>query len=63
MDSVCDWIAHFENWPKNAPICAHAEGRTTAAVILLASLHNRQEGWPDGYSQILDCSRLALLVF
>ena len=42
MDSVCDWIAHFENWPKSAPICAHAEGRTTAAVILLASLHDRQ---------------------
>ena len=42
MDSVCDWMAHFENWPKNAPICAHAEGRTTAALILLASLYDRQ---------------------
>ncbi len=41
MDSVSDWIRHFENWPAWAPICAHAEGRTTSAVILLASLHGR----------------------
>jgi carbamoyl-phosphate synthase/aspartate carbamoyltransferase/dihydroorotase len=34
-------LQHFENWPKGVPICVHAEGRTTAAVILLASLNNR----------------------
>ncbi|CAN8001699.1 unnamed protein product [Ixodes hexagonus] len=41
MDSVSDWLKHFEKWPKNVPLCCHAEGRTTAAVILLASLHGR----------------------
>ena len=34
-------LQHFEHWPKGVPICVHAEGRTTAAVILLASLYNR----------------------
>lgn len=32
---------HFDNWPQRYPICVHAEGQTTAAVLLLASLHNR----------------------
>ncbi|XP_034934748.1 CAD protein [Chelonus insularis] len=35
------WIKHFDSWPKKYPLCVHAEGQTTAAVILLASLHNR----------------------
>ncbi|XP_012543292.1 CAD protein [Monomorium pharaonis] len=35
------WIKHFESWPKKHPLCVHAEGQTTAAVLLLASLHNR----------------------
>ena len=46
IDSFYCWFAllpsqHFEHWPKGVPICVHAEGRTTAAVILLASLNNR----------------------
>ena len=32
---------HFENWPKHMPLCAHAEGQTTAAVILMAELYQR----------------------
>lgn len=35
------WIKHFESWPKKYPLCVHAEGQTTAAVLLLASLHSR----------------------
>lgn len=35
------WIKHFDNWPKKYPLCVHAEGQTTAAVLLLATLHNR----------------------
>ncbi|KAF6204420.1 hypothetical protein GE061_002761 [Apolygus lucorum] len=35
------WIKHFDNWPKKYPLCVHAEGQTTAAVLLLAALHNR----------------------
>lgn len=36
-----DWINHFENIPKDLPICVHAEGQTTAAIILLADLYKR----------------------
>lgn len=35
------WIKHFDNWPNKYPLCVHAEGQTTAAVLLLASLHSR----------------------
>ncbi|XP_017788767.1 PREDICTED: CAD protein [Habropoda laboriosa] len=35
------WIKHFQTWPKKYPICVHAEGQTTAAILLLAGLHNR----------------------
>ncbi|KAL1140533.1 hypothetical protein AAG570_000463 [Ranatra chinensis] len=35
------WIKHFDNWPTKYPLCVHAEGQTTAAVLLLATLHNR----------------------
>ncbi|KAI4481321.1 hypothetical protein M0804_009441 [Polistes exclamans] len=35
------WTKHFQNWPKKHPICAHAEGQTTAAILLLANLYNR----------------------
>ena len=33
---MVDWNNHFKYWPKDAPMCVHAEGRTTAAAILLA---------------------------
>ena len=32
---------HFENWPKSKTLCVHAEGETTAAVLLLAELYQR----------------------
>ena len=35
------FLQHFEHWPKNMPICCHAEGRTTAAVLLVAQLYQR----------------------
>jgi carbamoyl-phosphate synthase/aspartate carbamoyltransferase/dihydroorotase len=35
------WMAHFENWPASWPIVAHAESRTLAAVLLMASLYDR----------------------
>ncbi|XP_067013440.2 multifunctional protein r isoform X2 [Anabrus simplex] len=35
------WIKHFTSWPKNSPLCVHAESQTTAAVLLLATLHSR----------------------
>jgi carbamoyl-phosphate synthase/aspartate carbamoyltransferase/dihydroorotase len=41
LDDMTDWAAHFERWPKDLPIVAHAESRTMAAVILLAALYDR----------------------
>lgn len=41
LDEMTLWMAHFESWPRNIPIAAHAEGRTLAAVILLSALYNR----------------------
>ncbi|MCL4562325.1 MAG: amidohydrolase family protein [Chloroflexi bacterium] len=41
LDQMADWRAHFAAWPKDRPIVAHAEGRTMAAVILLAALYER----------------------
>src|SRR3990172_4526846 len=34
-------VAPFASWPRPAPLAVHAEGRTLAAAILFASLHNR----------------------
>ncbi|KAL3268514.1 hypothetical protein HHI36_007625 [Cryptolaemus montrouzieri] len=35
------WAKHLANWPKKAPLCVHAEGQTTAAILFLASMQNR----------------------
>lgn len=32
---------HLEQWPKHVPLVCHAEGRTTAAILLLAELADR----------------------
>jgi len=42
MPDMSQWMTHFQNWPKEYPLVAHAEGQTTAAVILLAQLYDRQ---------------------
>jgi carbamoyl-phosphate synthase/aspartate carbamoyltransferase/dihydroorotase len=41
LDEMTLWMEHFANWPSNRPIVAHAEGRTLAAVILMAALYKR----------------------
>ncbi|CAD5117995.1 DgyrCDS6736 [Dimorphilus gyrociliatus] len=41
MDKMDTWASHMASWPKSLPICAHAESRTTAAIILLAQLYER----------------------
>ncbi|MBN1147590.1 MAG: amidohydrolase family protein [Anaerolineales bacterium] len=41
LDDLTLWMAHFERWPRHLPIVAHAEGRTLAAVILMAALFDR----------------------
>jgi carbamoyl-phosphate synthase/aspartate carbamoyltransferase/dihydroorotase len=41
LEDMSLWMAHFAAWPVNLPIVAHAEGRTLAAVILMADLFDR----------------------
>ena len=41
LDDMTLWMEHFMRWPKNLPIVAHAEGRTLAAVILMARIYDR----------------------
>jgi len=41
LDRMTAWMEHFKHWPREFPIVAHAEGRTLAAVILLAALYER----------------------
>lgn len=40
LDEMSSLRAHFEAWPRHLPIVAHAEGRTMAAVILMAALYD-----------------------
>lgn len=37
------WIClkHFEKWPKQMPIVAHAEKQTVAAILMVAQLYQR----------------------
>jgi carbamoyl-phosphate synthase/aspartate carbamoyltransferase/dihydroorotase len=41
LDDMALWMAHLALWPREAPVVAHAEGRTLAAVILMAALYDR----------------------
>ncbi|XP_071808094.1 multifunctional protein CAD-like [Asterias amurensis] len=41
LDNVSLWATHVENWPHHLPLVAHAEGRTTAAILFLANTFNR----------------------
>jgi dihydroorotase-like cyclic amidohydrolase len=41
LDDMTLWMEHFRHWPKNLPIVAHAEGRSMAAIILMAAIFDR----------------------
>ncbi len=41
LDDMTLWMEHFKHWPINLPIVAHSEGRTMAAVILMAAIFDR----------------------
>lgn len=41
LDSMLLWLEHLRRWPASAPLAAHAEGRSLAALILLASFAGR----------------------
>ena len=39
LENIGQWAKHFASWPANRPIVAHAEGRSMAAIILIAALY------------------------
>lgn len=41
MDDSSIWLKHLKSWPLHLPVCAHAEGRSTAAVMMMAHLAGR----------------------
>ncbi len=41
LDDMSLWMEHFKRWPSHMPIVAHAEGRSLAAVILMAAIFDR----------------------
>jgi carbamoyl-phosphate synthase/aspartate carbamoyltransferase/dihydroorotase len=41
LDQMPLWMSHFAAWPKDYPIAVHAEKRTLAAAILVATLYQR----------------------
>ena len=41
LDDMTLWMQHFAAWPRDLPIVAHAEARSMAAVIFIASLYQR----------------------
>ena len=41
LPDMASWMEHLELWPEDRPLCAHAEGPSVAAVILLASFLDR----------------------
>jgi len=41
LEELSDWMAHFEHWPADRPLTAHAEGKTLAAYLQLAELYQR----------------------
>ncbi len=41
LDEMTLWMEHFQRWPQDCPIVAHAESRTLAAVILMAAIFDR----------------------
>jgi len=41
LDQMPHWLEHMQRWPVDRPVVAHAEGRTMAALILVATLAGR----------------------
>lgn len=41
LDDMSLWQEHFRAWPREAPIVAHSERRSMAAVILMAAIYER----------------------
>jgi carbamoyl-phosphate synthase/aspartate carbamoyltransferase/dihydroorotase len=40
LDDMALWMPHFQRWPAYLPIVVHAESRSMAAALLMASIYN-----------------------
>ncbi|CAF4344415.1 unnamed protein product, partial [Rotaria magnacalcarata] len=40
LDNMESWMKHFETWPSNIPIVAHAENQTVASILCLAEIYS-----------------------
>jgi len=41
LDDMTLWQQHFQSWPSGSPLVVHAESRSMAAAILMASIYHR----------------------
>ena len=41
LDDLGSLQSHVSSWPRHRPLAAHAEGRSLAAVLFLAAVHDR----------------------
>jgi carbamoyl-phosphate synthase/aspartate carbamoyltransferase/dihydroorotase len=41
LDDLASLDAHVRHWPKQRPLAVHAEGRSLAAALLVAAIHDR----------------------
>ena len=41
LDDITAWRDHFEHWPADRPIVAHAERQSLAALLFVSGLHDR----------------------
>ncbi len=57
LDDMRLWMDHFAHWPCSSPIVAHAEGRTLAAVILMAALYDH----PLHLAHVSTCEEITLI--
>lgn len=41
LDDMALWLPHFQRWPQDMPLVVHAESRSMAAAVLMASICDR----------------------
>ena len=45
LDDMTLWMEHFAGWNSSLPVVVHAESRSLAAAILVASLYSSPCTW------------------
>lgn len=41
LEDLTSWMTHFQVWPQDRPLVAHAEGKTLSAYLFFAALYQR----------------------